>query len=131
MKPVFVFRLSEAKQFLEEAFNWSPPNLVDASELARRDNIRPSMADMANSLVGGEFCRRAIHFTDAAWPSATAVHHLDIAASVIYDYCMKGMSLHGRDWRDAVDRTDERKRKRDESGSRSSSSSSKSRSRRD
>ena len=125
MKPVFVFRLSEAKEYLEKAFRWLPQNLVDASELAKRDDIRPSMPEMVKSLVGGEFCRRALQFTDTAWPSPAAIRHLDIAVSVLYEFGIKGFSLRGQDQetRDTVVVQDPRKRKHHESGHFSSSSS--------
>ena len=95
--------------------------------LARERGILPSMSEMANSLVGSQSCRRGLHFTDAAWPSQAAIHHLDVSASVIHEFCIKNLNLYGREWRDSCAENDERKRKRDESENRSSSSSSRSR----
>ena len=109
--------------YLHDELDWIPPIVVDASGLAEKNSVRPTLAEMAKSLGVGDFCRRGLHFTDAAWPSHAALQHLDIAASIVYEFCLENLGLRGREMRRAIDYEDGRKRRRDESGARSSSSS--------
>ena len=127
-KRFFLFRTAEARGFLEAELEWFPASVVDASDLASKNSVRPSLAEMALALRHGDYCRRALHFTDMALPSAAALQHLDIAAGVLYDFCVCFLHLTGQDIRHAYELG--RKRKRDESGDRDSGSSSSSASRR-
>ena len=86
-KPVFVFRKSVASTYLRNIFDWNPAVLVDAKALAEENRILPTLKDMVEAFVGGPFCARASHFTGVKAPSQTALRHVDVVASFIYEFC--------------------------------------------
>ena len=96
-KKVFVFSVAKASKYLAAEFDWVPANFIDASEVAKQNGIRPSLSDMAVHISGGDYCRRALRFPGNAIPSPGALKHLDVGASILYEFCVRVLSLYGPD----------------------------------
>ena len=110
---VFLFRKEEAKGFLRDVLDWSPSNIVDASNLAEENGIHPSLSEMSRALGVGEHCRRGLYFSDSALPSPVALQHLDVSAAVIYEFCLEFLHLRGREMANAVEEEERRARDRE------------------
>ena len=97
IKKVYVFSIEKATEHLRAQLDWIPSNLVDASDVAKQNGIRPSLSDMAVHLSGGAYCRRALRFPGNAIPSPSALKHMDIGASIIYEFCVEMLNSLGAD----------------------------------
>ena len=53
-------------------------------------------------------------FGDAALPSLVALEHLDVKASLLYEFCVRFLNLRGGEMRDAVEEQDQRQARREE-----------------
>ena len=92
--------------------------------IAATKNIRPSIAGLSKSLVGGEYCHRGRGFAEYAIPSLVAMHHRDLDASILYEFCVKNLNLRGRRMADEGRECEQRsreKRNEDENALRSQS----------
>ena len=87
-KPVFVFRQSLALDYLGKILGWIPSNVVDAYDVAKEIGVRPRIEDMSMAFTGGSFCTRATNFASIKMPSQTALRHIDVMASFIYEFCV-------------------------------------------
>ena len=64
---------------------------------------------MAVHLSGGAYCRRALRFPGNAIPSTFAFKHMDVGASIIYEFCVKMLNSLGADLVAAVHEHDQRR----------------------
>ena len=96
-KKVYVFSVEKASEHLLAQLDWVPTNLIDASEVTRQNGIRPSLSDMAVHLSSGAYCRRALRFPGNAIPSPYALKHMDVGASIIYEFCVEMLNSLGAD----------------------------------
>ena len=108
-KKVYVFSIEKASKHLLAQLDWAPSNLIDASEIAKQNGIRPSLSDMAVRLSGGAYCRRALRFPGNAIPSPSALKHIDVGASIIYEFCVEMLNSLGADFAAAADEYDQRR----------------------
>ena len=116
-KKVFCFKKERARLYLRDELQFWPQNLIDARDVAVRNGITPTMDEMTRILCGGPFCHRALHFTNVSIPSTVAITHIDVRASLIYEFCKEFLGLNGGEMADAVReeeaRSERRRRDRD------------------
>ena len=102
-KRIFVYRAKKAVEILEETIGWKPAKVDEVRDVAKVNNVRPAMVDIAEKLTGG-YCSRGRNFSaSAAIPSPMALSHLDADVGVIYNFAIPYLELRGREVRDAVE----------------------------
>ena len=109
-KRVFVYLAERAIGILDDEFCWTPENIIDAAEVARKEKIKASFAEIAKYTSGGDFCRRALNFSCSAIPSPVALLHIDVNSSVLYEFCVKILNLRGADMAASSEEEDRRSR---------------------
>ena len=85
----FVYKEEKATAYLREIIGWTPRNVIDAKVIAREANIPPMWDSLTNALVGGRFCCRRMNYSSITMPSQTALRHIDINASPLYEFSVK------------------------------------------
>ena len=118
---MFVSGAEDVIDFFEIEFGWTPPTVVDVKDVASEHDIAPTFMGLVEFLVGGEYCRRARRFSHVSMPSQSALQHLDLDASIIYEACVRLLNLLGSDMRDILN--DARRREEKKSENRSASRS--------
>ena len=103
-KCFFTYKREAVNRFLEEEFEWVPVDVVESENLARENDLSPTISSFGHHLVGGNSCRRARNFVNFSFPSQVVIRHLDIEVSILYNFCVKASNLGGRDLRDEMDR---------------------------
>ena len=85
--------------FLGEEFGWRPVSVVDAMDICEDRKWAQNLSTLTERTVGGEFCRRASHFSATAIPSTIVLKHRAMTVSLIYCFGLK----YGRSQRQSTD----------------------------
>ena len=96
-KPVIVYRFDLARVYLCKLLGWVPSNAIDAMDVAKDIGVRARLNDMSFSFTGGPLCTRGANFAAVKMPSQTALRHLDVLASFLYEFCVHHRGLRGGD----------------------------------
>ena len=113
-KRVFTFDEEEVKDALELEFSWVPNSAVDARRLATENGIFDDLAEITRAVVGGDHCCRARNVPSTTVPSLVALNHLDIEASLLYEFCIQFLHLRGAEISDSTEEDNRRARERQE-----------------
>ena len=84
---VYVYKKDTAALCLRQHLGWSPKNMIDAKDVAARNHIDTRLENIAEALVGGPFCFRAMNFSGATTPSQAALRHVDMMGALIFRFC--------------------------------------------
>jgi hypothetical protein len=98
-KKVFVYKGQQLMDFLGEEFGWRPVSVVDAMDICGDRKWAQNLSTLTERTVGGEFCRRASHFSATAIPSTIVLKHRAMTVSLIYCFGLK----YGRSQRQSID----------------------------
>ena len=84
-RTAFTLKGGPLLEFLKAHFQWTPSNVVEATQLRGSATLET----MSRAMTHGPYCRRAKKFIDARIPSPIALDHCAITVRLIYDFCIK------------------------------------------
>ena len=112
-----------SKSAMSEEFGWSPSVVVDVRDVAEQAGVPSQYPAILESVIGEPLCRNASRFTATVTPSAAALDHVDIQASVIYEFCARHLNFRGAELQDSLEERRARDRRHRSQGNASSSRS--------